>query len=511
MQNTKHICSEYQINIKNFNEVTSFANYEEPRIYNREKLLEVSFENALNQLRKAGLSKKPFILEDTSVDIYALTKKYGYEFPGLDVKYWMKEAKLEDLDLELTMLGGDRSVTVRSDLILFLPGVAKTKFQFTGLSKGTVTKLSNNFETNVVYPWLDNKTFNKWFVPSGEASVLSMLPIEKADLHDFRRKAFVEMFALLKKYNLLKPKITEVKVATQADSFIDGINCHIVYGLSCAGKTTIATYLINKYEFLHIEASDFMHQIYREKHGLNSSIQIGRFAKEILRTTPLIVAERVLKYIQENESLNLIITGFRLPQEVEYIETELSTQYKINKVLLSADRKLRLQRESLRARSMTAINEEKLQERDERELEMGLAELVSKKSSNIEISNEKTLQEFYSNYCESLQVESPPRYADKKHSDFNLLSLKEIIIISLYVARGDSEKSDFFSTTEITNMINANKLNTSKFVTNVGRFFKMSLNELFEVTVNSGTRKYRLSNTGVGYAKLILRKFEFTS
>jgi hypothetical protein len=160
---------------------------------------------------------------------------------------------------------------------------------------------------------------------------------------------------------------------------------------------------------------------------------------------------------------------------------------------------------------MTAINEEKLKERDERELEMGLAELVSKKSSNIEISNEKTLQEFYSNYCESLQVESPPRYADKKHSDFNLLSLKEIIIISLYVARGDSEKSDFLSTTEITNMINANKLNTPKFVTNVGRFFKMSLNELFEVTVNSGVRKYRLSNTGVGYAKLILRKFEFTS
>ena len=81
--------------------------------------------------------------------------------------------------------------------------------------------------------------------------------------------------------------------------------------------------------------------------------------------------------------------------------------------------------------------------------------------------------------------------------------------MALYVARGDAEKSEFLSTTEITSLINSSKLKKPKFVANVGRFFKMHSNELFEIEFRKKTRRYRLSNTGVGFAKLILKKFEF--
>ena len=31
----------------------------------------------------------------------------------------------------------------------------------------------NEIKTNLVYPWLDNKTFNKWFIPDGVSVPLS--------------------------------------------------------------------------------------------------------------------------------------------------------------------------------------------------------------------------------------------------------------------------------------------------------------------------------------------------
>jgi inosine/xanthosine triphosphate pyrophosphatase family protein/adenylate kinase family enzyme len=509
MQNARHICRSLDINIKNFNEVTSFANYEEPRILNREEILETSFKNALNQLKRAGLQKRPFILEDTSVNINSLSRKEEREFPGVDVKYWMKEARFEDLDLELMMMGNDRSATVRSDLLLYLPEVSESPLHFVGKTDGKVVDSPSEFETNIVYPWLDNKTFNKWFQPQGEKSALGMLPIEKADVHDFRKKAFSEMFKVLEHYNLLKPKKYDFSAIKSSETWLDKINCHIVYGLSCAGKTTIATYLINEFDFVHVEASDFMHVIYREHHGIESQIPIGKFAKEILKSNPHMVAERVLKYIEKNGLENVVITGFRLLEEVEYIERSLPSVYEVKRVLLTANRTIRLDRKNLRKRSNESISDENLQDRDERELEMGISQLAQKQTTKLRLANEGTLYQFYDDYVNRLNLKNSPKQVRKKNSDFDVLTLKELIIMALYVARGDAEKSEFLSTTEITSLINSSKLKKPKFVANVGRFFKMHSNELFEIEFRKKTRRYRLSNTGVGFAKLILKKFEF--
>lgn len=78
--------------IKGFRQHTYHANYEEPRVASREELLKASYENALRQFARARISTdtNPFILEDTSVRIDALSTD-GEDRPGLDIKFWMQD------------------------------------------------------------------------------------------------------------------------------------------------------------------------------------------------------------------------------------------------------------------------------------------------------------------------------------------------------------------------------------------------------------------------------------
>lgn len=245
-QHARYLCREFDLKITNFKEIRANANYVEPRIENRSKLLEESFKSAKRQALISKLGKqKPFIIEDTSVDIPALTKKYGKEYPGVEIKYWMQKTKFEDIDLELSMLGNDRRAIVRSDILLHLPHVQDEPFHFVGTTEGEITKAENTFETNPIYPWLDNQTFNKWFIPDGESSVLSQLPIEKANLHDFRREPFEQLLDLLTAKGFLTKKNLTTEHILQ-NQLVQN-SCHFVTGLTCAGKTTIATYLVDAY------------------------------------------------------------------------------------------------------------------------------------------------------------------------------------------------------------------------------------------------------------------------
>jgi len=189
----------------------------------------------------------------------------------------MKDTAFKDADLELSMLGNDRRAIVRSDILLYLPQISSEPIHFYEENQGRITELETKFETNPIYPWLDNTTFNKWFVPDSETSILSQLPIEKANIYDFRKKLFDELLNFLADKNLLTLKPTDLKIPHQSQ--FEQHSCHFVTGLTCSGKTTIATYLIEEYDFLHIEASDFMHEIYRENYGVEGIVEIGKFAK----------------------------------------------------------------------------------------------------------------------------------------------------------------------------------------------------------------------------------------
>jgi len=219
LAHARYVAEGRQIQIKGFRQRTYHAGYVEPRLATRDAILQSSYESAKEQLAKAGYSETshPFILEDTSVRIEALSS-VDTEIPGVDVKYWMEDQTFASLDEKLRHAGNDRRALVRSDILLHVPqslkmswGIESDFVLFTGEQTGSIVQAEHGFSANLVYPWLDNRSFNKWFVPDGAALPLGALSIGLADRLDFRRKSFALLF--------LSPKDSVRASARQADEY----------------------------------------------------------------------------------------------------------------------------------------------------------------------------------------------------------------------------------------------------------------------------------------------------
>jgi dihydroorotate dehydrogenase len=77
-QHAKHLCGEFNIEIVNFNQVTKLANYEEPRIDDRDELLRASFENAKSN------SKYPVMVKISPVN-YCWNDKNRKQLSGYPI------------------------------------------------------------------------------------------------------------------------------------------------------------------------------------------------------------------------------------------------------------------------------------------------------------------------------------------------------------------------------------------------------------------------------------------
>ncbi|WP_429236733.1 non-canonical purine NTP pyrophosphatase [Aeromonas salmonicida] len=512
MQHARYLCREYDINITNFREKTYHANYDEPRINDRIKLLKESLRSAKNKAKSAGLPpSQAFIIEDTSVIIDALSKD-GVEYPGLDIKYWMRENSFEDIDIELAFSGNNRSVTVRSDLVLYIPTIREEEFIFTSCTSGTIVKLEDkSLQTNAIYPWLDNKTFNKWFCPSKEKIVISQMPIEVADKYDFRKNAFLDMLSFLEKKHIISKTKPPISPATNKEIINDISACHIVTGLSCAGKTTIAEYLTSKYSFFHIEASDFMHLIYLETHGEKSDVQIGIFAEYLLSEKPTLVAEKVLDFLEKYNWPYVVITGFRKYEEVVFIQDNYIAGRDAEIIFISSNSTNRKERKLQRNRSEVGPQRESFEERDSRELDMGLTKISLIPQINI-IENDKGIDDYYHFYEHVMNLYAPMFAPNEtsKLSSHDSLRLKDLIALALYKKRGPGERNSYYTTGEICTFIN-NELTLSKpkFRENIGRLLNKKFDVFFEVYPDKKLKikKFRLSNTGTSHAKLLLKRY----
>ena len=297
--------------------------YGEPRSLNRTELLQKSYEDARYRwFKTAGNLNDFFFIEDTSLVIHSLSK--GHEYPGVDVKYWMQETSFTELDEKLRLHGNTRDVTVRSDVILHLPdhfrsehAIKEDFLHFVGRTDGVITDKEVSIETNLLYPWLDSRSFNKWFVPSGCSAPMSALPIEIADTYDIRKESIGVMLRYLSERNVFgdHPEGLNLPVPKFLPHLFPPLL--VVAGLPCAGKTTLGTYLSEQCGYYHIEASDFMKRAFYERHGLNSTLSVESFAEEALRKTPDIVVKPVLEEIERSKAQQVAVTGFRSPKEIE--------------------------------------------------------------------------------------------------------------------------------------------------------------------------------------------------
>lgn len=505
LAHARYLCRNYAVQISGFREKTFGANYVEPRIYDRAKLIDLSYHDALKRWLKAYPrgGNRLFFIEDTSVIIDALS--VDREIPGLDVKYWMAEINFEKLNAQLKASGNNRHVTIRSDLILHLPqelrGRADNKeyLCFTSTSSGKVIEKEIVFDTNPMYPWLDNQTFNKWFTPDGCIQPISTLPIVEADKYDFRAPAFREMLAYLEEHKKVHRR-TKLEVQT---SFDFNLPLFIICGPSCAGKTVLAEYMAKHYGYYHIEASDFMYLSYYQRHGVSSITNIGHFAEQALREQPEIVAEKILRMIQLNRSAPIIITGFRSPAEIAWFRYHYTGKYTVEVVYVSADEATRYLRSLIRRRDGDADDRATFAQRDAQQAAMGLAELEVYFESNL-IENNENLENYFKNFETCYIKKSQQPIVEYKAYRSELSGkLEESILLAL---AEKWQSREYFTTTEIAQLINEyfRLEDKPKNKNNVSRYFNQTFYPYYEIKMIDGKRKYRLSNTGYGKARILL-------
>ena len=514
----RYVFSRLPIRVIGFRQRTYHANYIEPRMTSRKELLEFSYRSALEQCRKAGIATNShfFMLEDTSVRIEALSTS-SQDVPGLDIKYWMEEITFPNLDRELHRTGNDRRAYVQSDVLLYIPDIHKSRLNvaedyciFTGRQEGYVIESELHFESNVVFPWLDNRTFNKWFCPVDSKLPLGALNIGEADKVDFRRKALRQMSDFLDDGMLIERSAVQMKL-----SLDDDINL-VVCGYTCAGKTTASQHLARIYGYVHIEASDFMHLSYYHRHGYGRDIAIGDFAEQALAQMPHIVAENVAEYVLEEELAPIVVSGFRSIAEIIWMKEYLAFLGKRFKlVFVDAEQSERYIRMRLRNRTGDGMSLDDFRRKDEQQRRMGLGKI--EENGNIEIWKNNGSLECYLKHIDSQIVlecleDSEIEELVGELKNAKIVKLEDAILVTLLSVWTMDETRRFFSTMEIANIMN-NKIFPGiqpKHRENVHRYFNQDFYAYYEIGTRSRgrVRVYRLSNTGYGRALRALRSMK---
>ncbi|WJN60973.1 non-canonical purine NTP pyrophosphatase [Pseudomonas sp. SO81] len=512
--------------------------YYEPRIEDRDKLLKESIQSANVKLAKSPISgdqsqqggifvegkierddllekyaslhqHRLFFIEDTSIAIEALSGEK--EFPGVDVKYWMRETTFSQLDEQLKRLGNNRRVTVRSDIVLYLPPRLR-EFPdeiykvFVGKSEGEVVSEEVEFKTNTLYPWLDNKTFNKWFVPKGARKPISLLPINVALKYDFRSKAVQGLVDFLKSKDLIESKSLQ-ESPIQGELFPR--RNYIICGPTCAGKTVLASALARLHAYRHIEASDFMRCALYARHGYNNNMKTQDFAKNALEKDPGIVARQISDYVKGGPKTGLVITGFRSPKEIEILRSELSG-IDLEVIFIESSLQVRYERNIKRRRSDALMTIEDFESKNEVQNSMGLSEIAS--SAKI-ILNEGSLIGYIRSSLDHLTngAQLIPFKCDVSGvNDF--LLLEQAVLVSMLIDRKRGLLP--LTTTQIARNMQENipglrrkgKKSMPVDKNNVSRFFNQRFSPHFEAYVKGGKICFDLSHTGVGAAIALIRK-----
>lgn len=509
LAHARYIAERWPLRIVGFRQRTYHADYYEPRVTTRSELLSASYKSALIQCEKAGFATKNhlFFLEDTSVRITALSSADG-DVPGLDVKYWMQDQTFERLDASLKRAGNCRHAVVRSDVLLHVPdtykpqwGIVDDYLVFTATQDGDVVDREFTFTTNLVFPWLDNKSFNKWFQPTGTHAPLGSLEITSADKVDFRRGSFEKLFRFLDSKHLLTAKPTQLSL------HLDDTPNFILCGYTCAGKTTAGQYLAKRYGYLHVEASDFMYLNYYYRHGVQDRVSIEEFAKEALLQKPHIAAERIADYIEEYLATPVVITGFRSIKEAEWLTDKLSYSGKaFRTIFVETDQVTRFKRMRARGRPGDDSAFDEFQDRDEQQKRMGLENW--RESGQVLLLSNDTAMTIYQ---ERLDDQVGPRRA----MDFAVpnavelleakasVKLEDSILIALLLVGSNDGERDYYTTTQIAATINRIfKSIQPKHKDNVSRYFNQDFYAYYEIDNDQEAelKKYRLSNTGRGRA-----------
>ena len=512
LAHARYLCRDFHVNILYYKKLYYGVGYEEPRIYDRDQLLTASFYDAASRWKKnvSGSEDRLFFIEDTSVKIDALSDS-GNEVPGVDVKYWMRTMNFEKLDSDLKSRGNNRRCSVTSHLILFLTenlkkrlGVTVDYKVFKSTAYGRVTEKEYDFETNILYPWLDNKTFNKWFVPDGCDLPVSMLDITEADAGDFRKKAFSQMLTFLKDNGAI-----EYRHQTTNQLSLQFYDSLIICGRTCSGKSTLGKALVDDYGYYHIEASVFMTHKRLETHGSRSKVDKHLFAAKMLEAEPVFVVDRLIEYMHEKKIFDrFVITGFRTKEEIEAFLEKYHAE-RLHLVFVDSNIDERFKRWKLRQREVDNYTIERFKEIDALQEGMGIGEIENMQGMVTVPNNTEGVM----TVCKQLRnmvLHGQKREIlsiNRKKLSNSKLSLERAILITLALEfQKDSSKS--YTTTEISHLVNKYFRLVRRNKNNVSRYFNQSFYLYYEVKFENQRNRYKISPIGYSEALLTLRHLD---
>lgn len=512
LAHARYLCREFHVNILYYKKLYYGVGYEEPRIYDRSQLLTASFNDAVDRWKKnvSGSEDRLFFIEDTSVKIDSLSDAEN-EVPGVDVKYWMRTMNFEKLDSELKSRGNNRKCSVTSHLILFLTEKLKRKLGvtvdykvFKSTAYGRITEKEYDFETNIIYPWLDNKTFNKWFVPEGYDVPVSLLDITEADAGDFRKEAFKQMLTFLNDHGAI-----EYKHHTTNQLSLQFYDSFIVCGRTCSGKSTIGKTLVDDYGYYHIEASEFMTHKRLETHGSKSKVDKHLFAAKILEVEPVFVVDRLIEFMHEKKIFDrFVITGFRTKEEIEVFLEKYHTE-RLHLIFVDSNIDERFKRWKLRQREVDNYTIERFKEIDAIQEGMGIGE-IENMSGIVTFPNNKDgvislCKQFRNKFLHSQKREVIN--INKKKLRSSKISLERAVLITLALEfQKNSSKS--YTTTEVSRLVNKYFKLVKRNKNNVSRYFNQSFYLYYEVKFENQKNRYRISPIGYSEAMLTLKNLD---
>ncbi len=509
LAHARYLCRNYQVDIKYYKKMYYGYAYKEPRIDDRRQLLTESFESAVARWKKYVTERdnRLFFIEDTSVRIDALSDETN-EVPGVDVKYWMRETSFEKLDKMLKARGNNRKCSVTSHVLLFLTdelknmlGIEENYKVFTSTADGTITENEYVFDTNILYPWLDNNSFNKWFVPNGCDKPVSMLDIIQADAGDFRKGAFEKMLSFLEANGAIKNRL---QVGNQLR--IQFYDSFVICGKTCAGKSTIGRYLADEYGYYHIEASEFMTHKLLDTHGSASNVDKHEFAAKMLQAEPLFVVKKLVDYLHDHEiNDKFVITGFRTEEEVNAFFKTFPAD-KLHLIYVKSDYEERFRRWKLRQRDCEQYSEERFKEIDTIQEEMGVGSIENMKGVMTLDNSVDGLSHYFRAFRKRFlhEVERDVIKINVNVFKSISISLEKAILITLAI-ECQKDESRYYTTTEISHLINRYFKEYKKNKNNVSRYFNQSVYVYYEVRYENRKNKYRISPIGYSEALKVFR------
>lgn len=158
----------------------------------------------------------------------------------------------------------------------------------------------------------------------------------------------------------------------------------VICGRSCVGKTLAGKFLSAEFGLRHVEASEFMREIW-ESEGRGCSLD--EFASSLLSNDPSRIPRAILERFG---SIPLIITGFRSPSEVQEL---MLTGRSVSVLFIHANIATRLKRSVVRGREGHQRTLLELRALDRTHDLMGLNEL-EKLSGDKVLYNDGTIENY---------------------------------------------------------------------------------------------------------------------